>query len=98
MNSNTVVFDTWKTNKMRLIRIAEKESRTILHEALQKALKKHAEDNKAHRKRKHSEGDGYSLKRGKWRAGTLVNALKMAKIGSNLHTGQYPGGASPSSN
>jgi len=50
---------------MRLIRIAEKESRTILHEALQKALKKHAEDNKAHRKRKHSEGDGYSLKRGK---------------------------------
>ena len=27
------------------------------------------------------------LKRGKWRAGTLVNALKMAKIRSSLHTG-----------
>ena len=39
------------------------------------------------RKRRHSEGDGCSLKRGKWRAVTLVNALKMAKIRSNLHTG-----------
>ena len=54
-----------------------------------KHIKKHAEDNKAHRKHRHSEGDGYSLKRGKWRAGTLVNALKMAKIRPNLHTGQY---------
>ena len=50
--------------------------------------KKHTEDNKAHRKHSHSEGDGHSLKRGKWRAGTLVNGLKVAKIRSNLHTGQ----------
>ena len=27
--------------------------------------KKHTEDNKAYRKHRHSEGDGYSLKRGK---------------------------------
>ena len=54
--------------------------------------KKHTEDNKAHRKHRHSEGDGYSVKRGKWRAGTLVNALRVAKIRSNLHTGQYAGG------
>jgi len=30
--------------------------------------KNHAEDNKAHRKHRHSEGDGYSLRRGKWPA------------------------------
>jgi len=30
--------------------------------ALQKALKKNTEDNKAQRKRRHSEGDGYSFK------------------------------------
>ena len=54
--------------------------------------KKHTEDNKAHRKHRHLEGDGYSLKRSKWWAGTLVNALRVAKIRSNLHTGQYAGG------
>ena len=54
---------------------------------------KNSEDNKAHRKcRQHLEGDGYSLKRGKWQAGTLVNALKMVKIRS-MHTGQYAGSA-----
>jgi len=37
--------------------------------------KKHTEDNKAHRKHRHFGGDGYSLKGGKWQAGTLVNAL-----------------------
>jgi len=41
---------------------------------------KHASDNKAYRKLKYSEGNSYSLKRGKWRAATLVNTLKMAKI------------------
>jgi len=60
------VFDTLKTNKMRLVRIAEKESKIILHSGFtEKALKKHTEDNKAHRKRRHSEGNGYSLKRSK---------------------------------
>ena len=54
--------------------------------------KKHTEDIKAHKKHRHSEGDGYSLTRGKWRAGTLVNALRVAKIRSNLHTGQYASG------
>jgi len=80
------------------------------------SIKKHTEDTKAHRKHRHSEGVGYSLKKGKWRAGTLVNAhrhsegvgyslkrgkwwagtlvnaLRVAKIRSNLHTGQYAGG------
>ena len=59
-----------------------------------KHKKKHTEDNKAHRKHRHSEGNGYSLKRGKWRAVTLVNALRVAKIRSNLHIGQYAGGVS----
>ena len=54
--------------------------------------KKHTEDSKAHRKHRHSEGDGYTLKRGNWRAGTLVNALRVVKIRSNSHTGQYAGG------
>jgi len=54
--------------------------------------KKHTEDNEAHRKHRHSEGDGYTLKRGKWRAGTLFNALRVAKFRSSLHTGQYAGG------
>jgi len=56
------------------------------------SIKKHTEDNKAHRKHRHSEGDGYSLKRSKWQAGTLVNALRVVKIRSNLHTGQYASG------
>jgi len=71
--------------------MAEEGSKTILHRFTE-SIKKHAEDNKAHRKHRHSEGDGYSLKRGKLRAGTLVNALRVAKIRSNLHTGQYASG------
>ena len=54
--------------------------------------KKNTKDNKAHRKHRHSKGDGYSVKRGMWRAGTLVSALRVAKIRSNLHTGQYASG------
>jgi len=44
--------------------MAEEGSKTILHRFTE-SIKKHAEDNKAHRKHRHSEGDGYSLKRGK---------------------------------
>ena len=69
--------------------MAEERSKTILHREFTESIKKHTEDNKAHRKHRHSEGGGYSLKRGKWQAGTLVNALRVAKIRSNLHTGQY---------
>jgi len=52
---------------MRLVRMAEKGSKTILHrlQRLYKKHKKHTEDNKAHRKHRHSEGDGYTWKRGK---------------------------------
>jgi len=35
------------------------------------------------------------LKKGKRWAGTLVNALRVAKIRSNLHTGQYAGSVPP---
>jgi len=46
--------------------MAEKGSKTILHRGFTESIKtKHTEDNKAHRKRRLSEGDGYSLKRGK---------------------------------
>ena len=71
-----------------------KGEQTNTAQRLYRKHKKHTEDNKAHRKLKyrHLEGDGYTLKRGKWRAGTLVNALRVAKIRSNLHTGQYAGG------
>jgi len=48
-----------------LVRIAEEGNKTILHRGFTESIKKHAEDNKAHRKHRHSEGDGYSLKRGK---------------------------------
>ena len=58
-------------------------------QGLYRKHKKHTEDSKAHGKHRHLEGDGYSLKRGKWRAGKLGNALRVAKIKSNLHTGQY---------
>jgi len=69
--------------------MAEEGSKTILHRGFTESIKKHTKDNKAHRKHRHSEGNGYSLKRGKWQAGTLVNALRVAKIRSKLHTGQY---------
>jgi len=46
---------------------------------------------KPYRKCKSLESDSYSLKKGKWRAATLVNTLRIAKIRSNLHTGQYAG-------
>jgi len=49
------------------------------------------EDNKAYRKHKQSEGNSYSLKKDKWQATTLFNTLRMAKIRSHIHTGQYPG-------
>jgi len=44
---------------MRLVKIAEKGSKTILHRGFieRKHKKKHTEDNKAHRKRRHSEDD-----------------------------------------
>jgi len=87
-----VVLGTWKINKVRLVRMAEEGSKTILHMRFTESIKKHTEDNKAPRKHRHSEGDVDSLKRGKWRAGTLVNALRVAKIRSNLHTGQYANG------
>jgi len=46
--------------------MAEKGSKTILHRVFTESIKrKYIEDNKARRKRRHSEGDGYSLKRGK---------------------------------
>ena len=58
--------------------------------------KKHIEDNKTHSKHRHSIRKAVaipSLKRHKCWEGTLVNALRVAKIGSNLHTltGQYAG-------
>ena len=46
--------------------MAEERSKTTLHRGFIESIKKHTEDNKAHRKcRQHLEGDGYSLKRGK---------------------------------
>jgi len=50
---------------VRLVRIAEEGSKTILHRGVTESVKKHTEDNKTHRKHRHSEGDCYSLKRGK---------------------------------
>ena len=44
---------------------------SILHRGFTESIK-HTEDNKAHRKRKYSKGNSYSLMRGKWQAGTLV--------------------------
>jgi len=51
--------------------MAEEGSKTTLHRGFTESIKKHTEDNEAHRKYRHSEGDGYSLKRGKCRAGKL---------------------------
>jgi len=46
--------------------MAEKGSKTILRRGFTESVrkKKHTED-KAHRKHRHSEGNGYALKRGK---------------------------------
>jgi len=46
--------------------MADEGSKTILilHRGFTESIKKHTEDTKAHIKHKHSEGDGYSLKRG----------------------------------
>jgi len=49
---------------VRLVRKAEEGSKTTLQGVYRKH-KKHTEDNEAHRKHRHSKGDGYSLKRGK---------------------------------
>ena len=51
--------------------MTEEGSKTTLHRGFTESIKKHTEDNEAHRKYRHSEGDGYSLKRGKCRAGKL---------------------------
>jgi len=45
--------------------MAEEGSKTTLHRGFTESIKKHTEDSKAHRKHRHSEGDFYSLKRGK---------------------------------
>jgi len=73
-----------KNKKNVSVRMAEEGIKTILHRGFTESIKKrHTEGSKAHRKPRHSEGDGYSLKIGKWRAGTPVNALKVAKIKSS---------------
>ena len=43
--------------------MAGERSKTILHRGFTESIKIHTEDNKAYRKHRHSEGDGYSLKR-----------------------------------
>jgi len=46
--------------------MAEEGIKTILHRGFTESIKKrHTEGSKAHRKPRHSEGDGYSLKIGK---------------------------------
>jgi len=45
--------------------MAEEGSKATLHRGFTESIKKHTEDNKAHRKHRHSESDGYLLKRGK---------------------------------
>jgi len=41
VNSNTVVLGTWKINKMRLVRMAEKGSKTKLYRGFPGSIKKH---------------------------------------------------------
>jgi len=45
-------------------------------------------DNKTYRKRKYSKSNDYALNKGKWQVVILVDTLGIAKIRSNLHTGQ----------
>jgi len=45
--------------------MAEKGSKNNTTQRLYRKHKKYTEDNKAYRKHRHSEGDGYTLKRGK---------------------------------
>jgi len=61
-----------KQNEVNQDSCKKGEQNNTAHRLYRKHKKKHTEDNKAHRKHKHSEGDGYSLKRGKQRAGTLA--------------------------
>ena len=42
--------------------MAENGSKTILLRCFTESIKKHTEDIRAHRKHRHSEGNGYSLK------------------------------------
>jgi len=67
--------------------MAKKESKIILHKGAYRN-RKHSEGNKTYRKYKQLENSSYSLKKGKWRAATLINILRMAKIRSVLHTAQ----------
>ena len=53
-----------KINKMRLVRMAEKGSKTILHRGFTESIKNILKTIKLTENR-HSEGDGYTLKRGK---------------------------------
>jgi len=57
------VLGASKINKVKLVRMPEEGSKTILHREFTESIKKHTEDNKAHRKHRHSEGDSYSFKR-----------------------------------
>jgi len=53
--------------------MSEKGSKTVLHRGFTKSIKKILKTvNWSSQKWGHLEGDGYSLKRGKWLAGTLV--------------------------
>jgi len=40
VNSDTAVLSTWKINKMRLVRMAEKGSKTTLHRGFTESVKK----------------------------------------------------------
>jgi len=50
---------------MRLVSMADKGEQKNIAQRLYRKHKKHTEDNKTQRKHRHSEGDGYTLKRGK---------------------------------
>ena len=62
---------------------------TILHRGLTESIKNILKTMKLTENASSRKGNSYSLKRGKWRARALVNAPKIAKIRSNVHTSQH---------
>ena len=90
VNSNTVVLGTWKINKMRSVRMAEKGSKTILPRGFTDSIKSILKTIKLTENTDIRKAMAIHW-RDKWPAGTLVSALRVAKIRSNLHTGQYAG-------
>ena len=90
--SNTVALSTWKINKMRLVRMAEKGSKTTLHRSFTESVRKKTYWRQQSSQKTQTFGRQWLYIEERQVTGRNTDALRVAKVKSSLHTSQYAGG------